>query len=81
MDSKQIHDAMRRKLPVEYDGRRYAYISAFICRYNEQGKQVLSVELTEWMRPMGSPNSVTICPIGKITILDGATDAPESGEI
>ena len=45
MDSKQIDDAMKRRLPVMFNGRRYDRIMEYISWYNDEGKRRLSVGL------------------------------------
>lgn len=47
MDSKTIDRAMRERLPVVYEGRRYSRIHRYISWYDDQGKRRLSVELLE----------------------------------
>ena len=45
MDSKQIDNAMRHRLPVMCDGRRYDRIGEYVMWYDRQGKRQLSVGL------------------------------------
>ena len=45
MDSKQIDEAMRKQLPVKYEGERYERILEYISRYDDQGRRTLSVGL------------------------------------
>ena len=45
MDSKQIDHAMRHRLPVMYDGRRYDRIGEYIMWYDRQGQRQLSLGL------------------------------------
>ena len=47
MDSKEIHDAMRDRLPVVCDGRRYDRIAEFVSWYGEDRRHRLSVVLME----------------------------------
>lgn len=47
MDSKEIHRAMRLKLPVICDGRRYERIKEAISWYDDSGKNRLSCGLIE----------------------------------
>lgn len=47
MDSKEIHRAMRLKLPVVYDGRQYERIKEAISWYDDSGKNRLSCGLIE----------------------------------
>lgn len=43
MDSKAIHDAMRKRLPVKYNGMRYDRIVEYISWIDDEGKHKLSV--------------------------------------
>ena len=45
MDSKAIDDAMKRQLPVMYDGQRYDRILEYISWYDGNKKRNLSVGL------------------------------------
>lgn len=47
MDSKQIDDAMRMRLPVVYDGRRYDRILEYVSSYDNTGQRRLSVVLLQ----------------------------------
>ena len=47
MDSKSIDHAMRCRLPVVYDGKRYDRIEEYISRYDEHGKRHLSAVLIQ----------------------------------
>jgi len=47
MDSKAIDRAMRDRLPVMYEGRRYERISEYISWYTENKQHRLSVVLIE----------------------------------
>lgn len=43
MDSKTIDRAMKHRLPVVYDGRRYDYIREYVSWYDNNGRRQLSV--------------------------------------
>lgn len=43
MDSKAIDRAMRYRLPVIYDGKRYDYIQEYVSWYDGAGERQLSV--------------------------------------
>lgn len=45
MNSKQIVHAIRHRLPVMYDGKRYDRILEYVLWFDNQGKQQLSVVL------------------------------------
>ena len=45
MDSKAIDQAMRKRLPVVYDGRQYDRIGEYIAWYDSSGKRQLSCGL------------------------------------
>lgn len=45
MDSKQIDAAMRDKLPVVYDGKRYDRIQEYVSWYDNTGHRRLSCGL------------------------------------
>lgn len=47
MDSRTVDQAMRERLPVVYDGRRYSRITHYISWYDEAGNRRLSVDLQE----------------------------------
>lgn len=47
MDSSAISDAMRKRLPVQYDGRRYDRIIEYVMWYDNNGKRKLSLVLLE----------------------------------
>lgn len=47
MDNKQIDHAMRHRLPVIYDGRRYDRILEFVSSYDDNGNRRLSVGLLQ----------------------------------
>lgn len=47
MDSKEIDIAMRKQLPVKYEGKRYDRIVEYISRYDDQGRRTLSVGLLQ----------------------------------
>ena len=39
MDSKQIDLAMKHRVPVMYEGKRYAHIIEFVSWYDHSGKK------------------------------------------
>lgn len=45
MDSKEIDAAMRNRLPVVYDGRRYDRILEYVSWYDDKKTRQLSVGL------------------------------------
>ena len=45
MDSKTIHELMRDRKPVSYDGILYERIAEYISWYDDLGKHHLSVTL------------------------------------
>lgn len=47
MDNKQVDHAMRNRLPVVYDGKRYDRILEFVSSYDENGNRRLSVGLLQ----------------------------------
>ena len=47
MDSKTIDDAMKRRLPVMYDGQRYDRILEYVMYYDRDGKRRLSLVLLQ----------------------------------
>lgn len=47
MDSKQIDAAMRDRLPVIYDGKRYDCIHEYVSWYDDAGQRRLSVGLLQ----------------------------------
>ena len=47
MDSKEIDHAMRHRLPVMYEGKRYDRIAEYISYYDEHGKRHLSAVLLQ----------------------------------
>ena len=55
MDSKEIHRAMRDKLPVVCDGKRYEKITEYISWYNGNGQHQLSVVLINKNHSMRVP--------------------------
>ena len=50
MDSKEIHRAMRLRLPVMYEGKRYEYMDQYISWFDKTGKNCLSVRLIDSQR-------------------------------
>lgn len=47
MDSKEIAEAMRRKLPVKFDGITYRRILEYILWYDDTGQRKTSVTLLD----------------------------------
>lgn len=47
MDSREIDHAMRYRLPVMYEGKRYDRIAEYISFYDEHGKRHLSAVLLQ----------------------------------
>lgn len=47
MDSKEIDHAMRHRLPVMFDGKRYDRIAEYISYYNDKKERCLSVVLLQ----------------------------------
>ena len=47
MDSKEIAEAMRRKLPVNFDGITYRRILEYILWYDDAGQRKTSVTLLD----------------------------------
>ena len=47
MDSNQIVEAMKRRLPVMYEGRRYDRIMEYVLWYDNDKKRRLSLVLLE----------------------------------
>ena len=47
MDSNQIVDAMKRRLPVQYDGRQFDRIHEYVLWYDHDGKRRLSLVLLQ----------------------------------
>lgn len=47
VDNKQIDRAMKYRLPVVYDGKRFDCIKEFISWYDENGNRQLSVGIME----------------------------------
>ena len=45
MDSKQIDHAMKRRLPVKYNGMRYDRIAEYVSWYDNERKHHLSAVL------------------------------------
>lgn len=64
MDSKQIDNAMKRRLPVMYNGRRYDRILEYVSWYNNDGKHRLSAVLLD-----GNNSSYRV-PADKVEPLD-----------
>lgn len=47
MDSKQVDNAMKYRLPVVYEGKPFDRIKEFISWYDENGNRQLSVGIME----------------------------------
>lgn len=47
MDSRQIDEAMRKQLPVKYEGKRYDRILEYVSRYDDSCRRSLSVGLLQ----------------------------------
>lgn len=47
MDSKEVDDAMRRRLPVMYEGERYDRILEYVSSYEDSGRRRLSVGILQ----------------------------------
>lgn len=47
MDSKEIHAAMRKRLPVMYEGKTYDRILEYVSFYDKAGQHQLSVVLLQ----------------------------------
>ena len=47
MDSKEIHAAMRKRLPVMYEGKRYDRIIEYVSFYDKSGQRQLSAVLLQ----------------------------------
>ena len=45
LDSKTIHELMRSRTPVSYDGIQYDRITEYVSWYDDLGKHHLSVTL------------------------------------
>ena len=63
MDSKTIDRAMRDRLPVMYEGRRYERISEYISWYTENKQHRLSVVLIK-------RNGSTRVPADKVALVE-----------
>lgn len=64
MDSKDIHRAMRLKLPIICEGRRYERITEAISWYDDSGKNRLSCGLI-------AKNFYIRVPADKVDLADG----------
>lgn len=61
MDSRTVDDAMRKRLPVMYDGTRYDRIIEYISWYDRNRKHRLSVVLQRQRYSVRVPaNKVTL---------------------
>lgn len=47
MTSAEIDHAMKHRLPVNYDGIRYARITEYVSWYDDRGRRRLSVGLLD----------------------------------
>ena len=65
MTNAEAKNAMLYRTPVTYNGITYSYISAIICRYDNQNNMLVSLELTD-----RNKRSVTIAQIKDVTIYD-----------
>ena len=63
MDSTQIHNAMRKRLPVQYDGRKYDRVLEYISWYDGSNKHHLSAVL------LSGRNSVRV-PADKVESME-----------
>lgn len=45
MDSREVDDAMRRRVPVMYEGEKYDRILEYVSSYDDNGSRRLSVGL------------------------------------
>ena len=61
LDSKTIHELMRSRTPVSYDGIQYKRITEYVSWYDDLGKHHLSVTLIR-------DNYTIRVPADKITI-------------
>lgn len=71
MDSKQIAEAMRLKLPVRYNGITYRKIAEYILWYDPTGNRRTSVSLLD-----KNSHSITRAPADRIELAaqEGGTD-------
>lgn len=66
MDSKQIDLAMKYRVPVMYEGRRYEYIEERVMWYDKRGKRHLSLGLVD-------KNLLHRVPEEKVTLAEGVS--------
>lgn len=64
MTSAEIDRAMKHRLPVVYDGRRYDYIQEYISWYDGSGKRQLSVGIV-------GNNFIQRVPADKVALAEG----------
>lgn len=71
MDSKQIAEAMRLKLPVRYNGITYQQITEYILWYDTAGTRRTSVSLLD-----KNSHSITRAPADRVELVaqEGGTD-------
>lgn len=71
MDSKQIMEAMRLKLPVRHNGITYQRITEYILWYDEAGTRRTSVSLLD-----KNSNSITRAAADRVELAaqEGGTD-------
>lgn len=71
MDSKQIAEAMRLKLPVRYNGITYQQITEYILWYDAAGTRRTSVSLLD-----KNSHSITRAPADRVELVaqEGGTD-------
>lgn len=67
MDSQQIHDAMKRRLPVMCDGVRYDYIAEYVSSYDDNGKRRLSCGIVR-------QNYIMRVPADKVELAERTND-------
>ena len=65
MDGRQIDLAMKYRVPVMCEGRRYEYIKERVMWYDERGKRRLSLGLVD-------RNLLLRVPEEKVTLAEGA---------
>ena len=71
MDSKQIAEAMRLKLPARYNGIAYQQITEYILWYDAAGTRRTSVSLLD-----KNSHSITRAPADRVELVaqEGGTD-------
>lgn len=65
MDSKQIAEAMRLKLPVRYNGITYQQITEYILWYDAAGTRRTSVSLLDKKQPQHHQSAGRSCRAGR----------------